>query len=67
MLKIGIESSGCIHNIFEFSKIWSENPRVYEYGSVVPILSAVLSRYRDVVFHSNIWSSFQIRYCTGRG
>jgi len=26
--KIGIESTGCNYNIFEFSKIWSENPRV---------------------------------------
>ena len=23
-----IESTACNHNIFEFSKIWSENPRV---------------------------------------
>jgi hypothetical protein len=27
-LKFGIESTGCNYGIFEFSKYWSENPRV---------------------------------------
>jgi hypothetical protein len=49
--KTGIESAACNYEIFEFSKIWSENPRV---GSSILSLGTINKKAPEIY----LWSFF---------